>query len=101
MTPHTAQTVLDTFYLETRAKLLEVAAVLDRIDRASGSGAALSPGGQKKREQIDQAIQVLLRDTPHRAEAIQQLFSRDYDPQWRSGFELPIKHASPSDTRES
>lgn len=101
MKSHTAQTVLDACYLETRAKLLEVAAVLDRIDRAGESSSPLSAQAAQRREQIDEAIQILLGDSPHRAELIQQLFSRQFDPQWRAGFGLEVQHASASKPRES
>ncbi len=110
-----AQAVLDAHYLETRAKLLEVAAVLDRIDRAgapqssrssdaetrSSDAETRSSDAETRRSQIDEAIQILLDDSPRRAELIQQLFSRQYDPQWRSDFGLQVEHASPSNTRES
>lgn|SRR5690554_2778083 len=110
-----AQAVLDAHYLETRAKLLEVAAVLDRIDRAgtapssrssdaaSQASDADAPAGDAdaRRSQIDEAIRILLEDSPRRAELIQQLFSRPYDPQWRTDFGLQVEHASPSPTRES
>lgn len=101
MKSHTAQTVLDACYLETRAKLLEVAAVLDRIDRAEQSQSPLSDEAAMRREQIAAAIRILLGDSPHRAEMIQQSFSRQFDPQWRSDFGLPVQHASPSKPRES
>ncbi|TWU16347.1 hypothetical protein [Allorhodopirellula heiligendammensis] len=101
MKSHTAQTVLDECYLETRAKLLEVAAVLDRVDRAGATKSPLTGDAAAKREQIAEAIQILLLDTPTRAESIQQLFSRPFDPQWRSNFGLQVEHASPSNTRES
>jgi hypothetical protein len=76
-----ADAILDESFLEIRAKLLEVAAALDRIDRADGE---LSADPQKMRQKIDQAI--VLCGTPDipRAERLQRLFSRDFDPNWRS-----------------
>lgn len=97
----TAQSVLDAHYLEIRAKLLEVAAVLDRIDRAAESSSPLSGQATQRREQIADAIEILLGDSANRAESIQQLFSRQFDPKWRAGFGLPVQHASPSKSRES
>lgn len=35
--PQSARKVLDNYFLENRARLLEIAAFLDRIDRAAGS----------------------------------------------------------------
>lgn len=71
-----------------RAKLIEVAAVLDRVDRAAASDERADQplAADPRREAIEQAISILLRDTVasgERAEAVQRLFSRDYDPQWR------------------
>jgi len=64
-----------------RAKLLEVAASLDRLDRASGSLAKDS-----RRMQIHAAIQVLLRPDDDRAEQLQLIFSRPYEEGWQEKF---------------
>ncbi|MFQ3593120.1 MAG: hypothetical protein SNJ82_08015, partial [Gemmataceae bacterium] len=37
MKPLPAKTVLDTYFLEARCKLLDLAAILDRINRGEGS----------------------------------------------------------------
>lgn len=100
MKSHTAQSILDACYLETRAKLLEVAAVLDRIDRAAESSSPLPAQAVHRRDQIADAIQILLGDSANRAELIQQLFSRQFDPNWRAGFGLPIQHAPPPQSIE-
>lgn len=98
--------ILDDQYLTVRAKLIEVAAVLDRLDRAAGqasavSGQASAVSGQgtagaiddldqsPKRAAIEQAIQILLRgtvDPGERTEAVQRLLSRRYDQDWRQSF---------------
>jgi hypothetical protein len=70
--------VLDQEFLPVRAKILEVAAALDRMDRASGSVASDS-----RRAQMHAAIQVLLRPEDDRAEQIQLIFSRTYKDDWR------------------
>ncbi|EMI42370.1 hypothetical protein [Rhodopirellula sp. SWK7] len=103
MKSRSAETILDESYLETRAKLLEVAAILDRIDRANGEGGRLPGDAAKRREQLTQAISILLTDSADRAEQIQQLFSREYDPDWRATFGLLPEHASSSapQSRES
>ena len=74
--------VFDQEFLPTRAKILEVAAALDRLDRASGSLASNS-----RREQVQAAIHVLLRPEDDRAEKIQLIFSRPYEDDWREKFE--------------
>jgi hypothetical protein len=73
--------VFDQEFLPTRAKILEVAAALDRLDRASGSLAADS-----RRAQVHAAIQVLLRPEDDRAEQVQLIFSRPYKEDWREKF---------------
>jgi hypothetical protein len=73
--------VLEQEFLPSRAKILEVGAALDRLDRASGSLASDS-----RRAQIHAAIQVLLRPENDRAEQIQLIFSRQYKDDWREKF---------------
>ena len=84
----TADRILDETFLEVRAKLLEVAATLDRIDRSAGGGSPLSTSQMAKRDQIDEAIRICLSDGPDRAERIQQLFSREYESSWRKQMQL-------------
>ena len=73
-----AAEVFDQELLPIRAKILEVAAALDRIDRASGS-----VGTDPRRTQVQAAIQVLLRPEDDRAEQVQLIFSRQYERAWR------------------
>ena len=70
-------------FLPLRAKLLEVGAALDRLDRSSGSLA-----GESRRTQIHAAIQVLLRPEDDRAEQIQLIFSRPYENDWREKLQV-------------
>ena len=80
-----ALAVLDRDFLETRGKILEVAAVLDRIDRAP----AHHPEHPDPRlGQIRQALEALAEPGPGRAETIQLIFSADYDQNWRSHLKL-------------
>ena len=73
--------VLEQEFLPLRAKILEIAAGLDRLDRAVEAG---EDGG--RRERLEQAIQLLLAEEPSRAARVQLLFSRDYDESWRERF---------------
>ena len=75
---HSGGDVFDQEFLAIRAKLLEVAAALDRVDRAGGSLAA-----EPRRTQVQAAIQVLLRPDDDRAEQLQLIFSRPFDDDWR------------------
>jgi hypothetical protein len=78
-----ANEVFDQEFLPLRAKLLEVAAALDRLDRSAGSLAS-----ESRRMQVQAAIQVLLRPDEDRTEQIQLLFSRPYEDDWREKLGL-------------
>jgi hypothetical protein len=78
MTPMPAPRVLDMFFFEARSKLLDLAAVLDRLDRGDGSSTAADP----RVERIRKALLTLLETEPGRAERVQQIFSLSYDPDW-------------------
>jgi hypothetical protein len=77
MTPMPATRVMDQFYLEARSKLLDLAAILDRLDRGEGTAAA-----DARLEKIRKAALILLEQGNGLAERIQQLFSLDYDANW-------------------
>jgi hypothetical protein len=83
-----ADQILDETYLEVRAKLLEVAATLDRIDRAADDGQPLSVRTRPQRDQIDEGLRICLSEGPDRAERLQKLFSREYKSDWRSQMQL-------------
>ena len=75
--------VLEQEFLPIRAKILEVAAALDRLDRGTGSLAS-----DTRRAQIQAAIQILLRPEDDRAEQVQLIFSRQYKDDWREKFDI-------------
>lgn len=79
----TKEAVLEQEFLPLRAKILEIAAGLDRLDRAAGTLAA-----DERRRRIREAIGLLLADSSDRAERVQLLFSREFDKNWRSEFGL-------------
>ena len=83
MTPLPANTALDSFFLEARAKLLDLAAILDRIGRGAGG-----VEGDPRLTRIRQALDILADESGGRAEGgraerVQKLFSLDYDPAWK------------------
>lgn len=82
MNPLPAPKALDSFFLEARAKLLDLAAILDRIGRGKE---AAGIGDDPRLERIRKALEVLHDQSGGRAERIQQIFSREYDSAW----ELP------------
>jgi len=82
-------TALDRQFLEMRCRTLDLDAALDRLDRAaSDSSGSKSIGDDPRVAQLRRAIEALAGAGPDRAEAIQKIFSREYDPDWmakRSG----------------
>ena len=76
--PHTAEQILQQEFLLARAKILELAATLDRIERAGG-GVDDHPQMQLLRS----GLQVLTGDAPEGPQQVQLLFSRQYAPDWR------------------
>jgi hypothetical protein len=79
MTPLPAPKALDSYFLECRSKILDVAAILDRIGRGqSAADAANDP----RLARIRHALEVLHDQSGGRAERIQQIFSREYDANW-------------------
>jgi hypothetical protein len=80
MTPLPANAALDSHFLEARCKLLDLAAILDRIGRGSG---ASSVSADPRLAKIRQALEILDDPSGGRAERIQKLFSLDYDPTWK------------------
>lgn len=80
MTPLTAPKALDTFFLEARSKILDLAAILDRIGRGKDAAAAAD---DPRLARIRESLDVLHDKSGGRAERIQQIFSLDYDPTWQ------------------
>jgi hypothetical protein len=78
-TPLPAADVLDREFLSLRAELLQLAASLDRIQRAAGSADLRDP----RLNQIRQALDILGRGELNRAEQIQRAFSLPYQSDWR------------------
>ncbi len=83
-----ADQILDESFLEVRAKLLEVAATLDRIDRSADDGSPLTDRNKPRRASINDAIRILLSEGPDRTERLQRLFSREYEADWRQQMQL-------------
>jgi hypothetical protein len=75
--PLEASELLEREFLPLRAKILEIAAALDRIERGAGDVA------RDPRWQLAQrGLKTLLETPQHRAEAIQMLFSLPYHADW-------------------
>lgn len=78
MNPLTAKAALEAYFFEARCKILDLAAILDRIGRGDGGTGMADPRLAKLREALD----VLGDESQARAERVQQVFSLDYDATW-------------------
>jgi hypothetical protein len=81
--PLTATEVLDGEFLAMRSRLIDLAAVLDRIDRAEGAQI-----DDPRLEKIRQGLQILADKTTDRTEQIQLLFSLSYEEGWQEDYGL-------------
>lgn len=73
--------VLDTYFQEHRAKLIDIAAFLDRVDRSAGS-----EGEDVRVRALRKAVPLLIDGQPDRARRILELFSdRTSDPIDKAG----------------
>lgn len=81
----TAAETLDREFLEMRARILELAARFDRLDRSEGS-----VQGDPRLNQIQQALAELSAARADRAERVQLVFSRTYDANWKQT--LGVQH---------
>lgn len=79
--PMTAGEVLNREFLEMRAKMLELAASFDRLDRAAGS-----VDDDARMQKLRKSLAILNQAEPGRAAELQQLFSLPYDPDWQQVF---------------
>ena len=78
-----AAEIMDREFLEVRAKILELAASFDRLDRAAGS-----VEGDPRLSLISEALRTISEDHADRAEQVQLIFSRQYEEDWREQFNL-------------
>lgn len=76
--PLKAEELLDHEFLVVRAKILEIAAALDRLDRGNGDAV-----NDPRTEKLHRGLEALLSREQNRAERIQQIFSLPYDEGWR------------------
>lgn len=80
MNPLPAASALEQYFLEARCRLLDIAAILDRVGRGELPPETLTDTRLSK---IARAIEVLASPDSNKAERIQQIFSLEYDPAWQ------------------
>ena len=76
-----AADVLEREFLEMRAKILELAASFDRLERGDGS-----VNSDSRTALLEAGVRIVLEKQGGRAERVQLLFSQPYAPEWRSDF---------------
>jgi hypothetical protein len=81
--PLTAPEVLNREFLETRCKILELAAAFDRLTRAEGS-----VGDDPRMSRLREALSAVLDEPADRAEQVQMIFSREYDENWQDAMKV-------------
>ena len=78
-----APQILDREFLELRAKILELAASLDRLERADQDVT-----DDDRFQRLEQGIAILLDKDSQKAARVQMLFSREYDSNWREQLKV-------------
>ncbi len=86
-----AKQQLEREYLEMRARILELAACMDRLDRAEGGDSIASDPAHQR---LVQAMNIVIDSKPDRAERVQLLFSRAYESDWQQKFAATIAPAT-------
>lgn len=81
--PRDAERILNEEFIIARSKILELAATLDRLDRAPGQ--IKNTTSQKL---LEQGLAILCDDQPEKAKRVQLLMSRQYDPEWRTNLDV-------------
>ena len=82
----TAQQVIADEFLIARAKILELAATLDRIERSSGD-----VEDSKQMNLLAQGMHILCDEEVDKAKRVQLLMSRQYDPLWQNTMSIARK----------
>ncbi len=88
----TAQQILQEEFLTARARILELAAIFDRIDRAASEAPPNAALNDDKSIQqlalLAKGVAILKDSEPQRASRVQALMSRPYDPNWREQWTI-------------
>ena len=76
------QIIVDEFMI-ARSKIVELAATLDRIERAAGDVEE-----SRNMQLLVQGMHILCDDEVEKAKRVQLLMSRQYDPQWQTQMSI-------------
>jgi hypothetical protein len=75
--------ILDREFLGIRSRLIDLAASMDRIDRAEGAVA-----DDPRIARIRRSLEILLSRAGNRSEQVQQIFSLSYENDWMDTYGL-------------
>jgi hypothetical protein len=81
--PLSAPEILNREFLEIRCKILDLAAAFDRLHRADGS-----LQDDPRLGLLHEALAIVSQRESDRAEQVQLLFSRAYEQDWQSKFQV-------------
>jgi len=81
-----AQQIVAEDFMIARARIVELAATLDRIERATGD-----VDDSKNMQLLMQGMHILCDDEVEKAKRVQLLMSRQYDPQWQVQMSIERK----------
>jgi len=84
----TADKIIADEFLIARAKILELAATLDRLDRADGD-----IENSKQMVLLSQGMQILCDSESDKAKRVQLLMSRQYEPEWIDKMAIARRNA--------
>jgi hypothetical protein len=81
--PKTANQILADEFLIARAKILELAAFLDRVERASGDATEM-----RSMQLIANGLDILTDGENEKAKRVQLLMSRQYESDWKTKMSI-------------
>jgi hypothetical protein len=76
-----AEEILADEFLQARSRILDLAAFLDRLERAPGSTEQ-----ESRMRLLADGLEILCDDEVGKARRVQLLMSRDYDPAWQKKY---------------
>ena len=79
-----AEQIVEQEFLQVRAKILEIAAFLDRLEPKSAD--SVSSVNAERLKLLRNGCELLLDADRDKAARLQLLFSRKYDEQWRKAM---------------
>ena len=93
MSVRSSEQILRDEFLVARAKIIELAAFLDRLERSaavSGSSVPKAVSNIPMREWLAEGVAILQDQQSNKAARVQLLMSRPYDPSWPQSMQVRL-----------